>query len=141
MRCCLPRSPSTRSRGFGAHVLAIITRADSTVASLAEALIEGPTDGMRQFGGSLFEQSAPLLLDALVLGLTHSSRRRSRRRTRVISDPFGGLGPEQEGGGDQVALAAWAFGLAGVAARWKQLLDLRERVAMGHCGSFGEFLN
>jgi 6-phospho-3-hexuloisomerase len=29
-----------------------------------------PTAGTRQFGGSLFEQSALILLDALVLGLT-----------------------------------------------------------------------
>jgi 6-phospho-3-hexuloisomerase len=58
------------ARGFGAHLLSVTTRADSTLAGMAEAVIEVPTDGTRQFGGSLFEQSALLLLDALVLDLT-----------------------------------------------------------------------
>jgi 6-phospho-3-hexuloisomerase len=58
------------AQGFGAHILAVTTRADSTLAGLAEAVIEVPTAGTRQFGGSLFEQSALLLLDALVLDLT-----------------------------------------------------------------------
>jgi 6-phospho-3-hexuloisomerase len=46
------------------------TRADSTVAGLADAVIEVPTAGTRQFGGSLFEQSALLLLDAVILDVT-----------------------------------------------------------------------
>jgi 6-phospho-3-hexuloisomerase len=58
------------AQGFGAHMLVVTTRADSTIAALAEAVIEVPTAGTRQFGGSLFEQSALLLLDALVLDLT-----------------------------------------------------------------------
>ena len=58
------------AQGFGAHILAVTTRADSTIAALAEAVIEVPAAGTRQFGGSLFEQSAVLLLDALVLDLT-----------------------------------------------------------------------
>jgi 6-phospho-3-hexuloisomerase len=55
---------------FGAHILAVTTRADSTVAGLANAVIEVPTTRSAQFGGSLFEQSALLLLDAIVLELT-----------------------------------------------------------------------
>ena len=56
--------------GFGACMLAVTTRADSTLASLADAVIEVPTAGTSQFGGSLFEQSALLLLDAVVLDVT-----------------------------------------------------------------------
>ena len=55
---------------FGAHVLAVTTRADSTLAGLADAVIEVPATGSAQFGGSLFEQSALLLLDAIALELT-----------------------------------------------------------------------
>jgi 6-phospho-3-hexuloisomerase len=58
------------AQSFGAHMLAVTTRADSTLAGLSEAVIAVPTAGTGQFGGTLFEQSALLLLDALVLGLT-----------------------------------------------------------------------
>ncbi|GAB3141543.1 6-phospho-3-hexuloisomerase [Amycolatopsis stemonae] len=58
------------AREFGAVVLAVTTRADSTLAHLADAVIEVPAAGTGQFGGSLFEQSALLLLDAVVLDLT-----------------------------------------------------------------------
>jgi 6-phospho-3-hexuloisomerase len=50
-------------------MLVVTTRADSTIAAL-EAVIEVRTAGTRQFGGSLFEQSALLLLDTLMLDLT-----------------------------------------------------------------------
>jgi len=56
--------------GFGARALAVTTRADSTLAGLADAVIEVPTDGTRQFGGSLFEQSSLLLIDAVALDVT-----------------------------------------------------------------------
>lgn len=55
---------------FGARTLAVTTRADSTLARLAATVIEVPTTGTGQFGGSLFEQSALLLLDAVILDLT-----------------------------------------------------------------------
>ena len=58
------------AQGFGARVLALTTRADSTLAGLAEAVIEVPSVETRQFGGSLFEQSALLLLDAVFLDVT-----------------------------------------------------------------------
>lgn len=57
------------ARGFGARMLAVTSRADSTLAGLADAVIEVPTAGTSQFGGSLFEQSALLLFDALILDL------------------------------------------------------------------------
>jgi 6-phospho-3-hexuloisomerase len=55
---------------FRARLLAVTTRADSTLAGLAHAVIEVPTAGTRQFGGSLFEQSSLLLLDAVILDVT-----------------------------------------------------------------------
>lgn len=54
----------------GARLLTVTTRADSTLAGLAEVVIEVPTRGTGQFGGTLFEQSALLLIDAIVLDLT-----------------------------------------------------------------------
>jgi 6-phospho-3-hexuloisomerase len=58
--------------GFGARLLAVTTRADSSLARLADAVIHVPTAGTRQFGGTLFEQSALLALDAVMLELTAS---------------------------------------------------------------------
>ena len=57
---------------LGARILAVTTRADSTLAGLAQATIELPTSGTRQFGGTLFEQSALLVLDALAMKLTEA---------------------------------------------------------------------
>jgi 6-phospho-3-hexuloisomerase len=54
----------------GAHILAVTTRADNTLAHLAHVVIEVPTGGTGQFGGTLFEQSALLLLDAVILEIT-----------------------------------------------------------------------
>lgn len=58
------------ARDLGAQVLAVTSRADSTLASVAQARIKVPTSGTRQFGGTLFEQAALLVLDALVLDIT-----------------------------------------------------------------------
>ncbi|WP_432164566.1 SIS domain-containing protein [Streptomyces sp. bgisy031] len=58
------------ARDSGARLLAVTTCADSTLAGLSHSVIEIPTAGTRQFGGSLFEQSALLLLDSLILDLT-----------------------------------------------------------------------
>jgi 6-phospho-3-hexuloisomerase len=55
---------------FRAHLLAVTGRADSTLGGLADAVIEAPTAETRQFGGTLFEQSALLLFDAVVLDVT-----------------------------------------------------------------------
>lgn len=54
----------------GAQVLAVTTRADGTLARRAHAVIEVPTTATGQFGGTLFEQSALLLLDAVILKIT-----------------------------------------------------------------------
>jgi 6-phospho-3-hexuloisomerase len=56
--------------GFGARLLVVTARADSTLAGLADTVLEVPTAGTRQFGGSLFEQTALLLLDAFILDVT-----------------------------------------------------------------------
>ena len=56
--------------GFHARLLAVTTHADSTLAHLADNVIEVRTAGTRQFGGTLFEQTALLLLDAIILGVT-----------------------------------------------------------------------
>jgi 6-phospho-3-hexuloisomerase len=61
--------------GAGARMLALTTRADSTLAGLADVVIEVPTQGTGQFGGTLFEQSALLLSDAIVLDLTGGDSR------------------------------------------------------------------
>ena len=58
------------AREFGADILAFTTRTDSTLAGLAEVVIEVPVAETVQFGGSLFEQSALLLFDVVVLELT-----------------------------------------------------------------------
>ena len=58
------------AKTFGARILAVTTRADSTLAGLADTVIEVPVTRTGQFGGSLFDQSALLLLDAVCLELT-----------------------------------------------------------------------
>jgi 6-phospho-3-hexuloisomerase len=61
-----PTAPSV-NEGDG---LVMISGSDSTLAGLAHAVIEVPVTATGQFGGSLFEQSALLLLDAVVLEIT-----------------------------------------------------------------------
>ena len=51
-------------------MLAVTTRADSTLAQHAHAVIQVPKPVTVQFGGTLFEQSALLLLDAVMLEIT-----------------------------------------------------------------------
>jgi 6-phospho-3-hexuloisomerase len=59
-----------RALDVDAHLLAVTAHADSTLARLACAVVEVPTTGTGQFGGTLFEQSALLLLDAMILTMT-----------------------------------------------------------------------
>jgi 6-phospho-3-hexuloisomerase len=61
--------------GFGARMLALTSRAGSTLARLAHVVVEVPTQGSGQSGGTLFEQSALLLIDAMVLDLTAGDSR------------------------------------------------------------------
>ena len=59
-----------RAADAGATILAVTTREDSTLAGLADMIIAVPVKTSQQFGGSLFEQAALLLLDSLILDLT-----------------------------------------------------------------------
>jgi 6-phospho-3-hexuloisomerase len=54
----------------GATLLAITSRPESQLARQASVVLAVQVPGSHQFGGSLFEQSALLLLDALILDLT-----------------------------------------------------------------------
>jgi 6-phospho-3-hexuloisomerase len=48
----------------------LITREpDSALAQLADFVLHVPIEATRQFGGSLFEQTSLILLDAIVLEL------------------------------------------------------------------------
>jgi 6-phospho-3-hexuloisomerase len=55
---------------LGTKILTVTGKADSTLANLAQTRIELPTAGTGQFGGTLFEQTTLLVLDALVLDIT-----------------------------------------------------------------------
>ena len=51
--------------------LALITREpDSPLTQLADSVLHAPIETTRQFGGSLFEETSLILLDAIVLELT-----------------------------------------------------------------------
>ena len=54
----------------GADLLAVSTRPDSELTGLATATLFVPAAASSQFGGSLFEQTALILLDSIVLHLT-----------------------------------------------------------------------
>jgi 6-phospho-3-hexuloisomerase len=71
------------ARGFGARVLAVTTRGDSSLARLADAVVEIPTTGTVQFGGSLFEQCALLALDALAVDLGGDHVEMAARHTNL----------------------------------------------------------
>jgi 6-phospho-3-hexuloisomerase len=53
----------------GAEIALITRQADSPLAKLADAVLHVPIEATRQFGGSLFEQTSLVLLDAIVLEL------------------------------------------------------------------------
>lgn len=54
----------------GARLIVLTINPESSLARLADVLIEIPARNSEQFGGSLFEQASLLTLDALVLALT-----------------------------------------------------------------------
>lgn len=64
---------SRRAADAGAYVLAISTKATSSLADIANHVVVVPVITTSQFGGSLFEQSSLLLLDAVVVELTHDN--------------------------------------------------------------------
>lgn len=63
------------AHNFGANILAVTTQAKSRLAALAKYRIVLSTAGTDQFGGTLFEQSALLTLDAIILDLTSGDSR------------------------------------------------------------------
>lgn len=72
---------------YGADLLAVCSRPDSELARLATATLVVPVTTSAQFGGSLFEQCALILLDALILQLTaddtDSYRRMAERHANL----------------------------------------------------------
>jgi len=71
----------------GARILAVTTRPDSSLAAMADVVVPVPIPASKQFGGSLFEQAALMLLDALILDLTsgdpHAYDLMQRRHTNL----------------------------------------------------------
>lgn len=53
----------------GARLVLVTHEPDGPLAKIADAVLVLPSHDSRQFGGSLFEQSALLALDAIVLAL------------------------------------------------------------------------
>jgi 6-phospho-3-hexuloisomerase len=53
----------------GAQIALITREPNSALAQLADCVLHTPIETTRQFGGSLFEQTSLILLDAIVLGL------------------------------------------------------------------------
>ena len=56
----------------GAAIALITREPDSALAQLADFVLHVPIEATRQFGGSLFEQTSLILLDAIVLELTRA---------------------------------------------------------------------
>lgn len=71
----------------GADLLAVTTRSNSALGALSNVTLGVPATGSSQFGGSLFEQCALLVLDAVVLELTAGDadvyRAMGRRHTNL----------------------------------------------------------
>jgi 6-phospho-3-hexuloisomerase len=53
----------------GAEIALVTREPDSALAKLAGSVLHVPIEATRQFGGSLFEQTSLILLDAIVLEL------------------------------------------------------------------------
>jgi 6-phospho-3-hexuloisomerase len=53
----------------GAKIALITREPDSALAQLADSVLHAPVETTRQFGGSLFEETSLILLDAIVLEL------------------------------------------------------------------------
>lgn len=54
----------------GSRLMVVTSQPESKLASFADAIIHVPAHRTDQFGASLFEQSALLLLDSLILDIT-----------------------------------------------------------------------
>jgi 6-phospho-3-hexuloisomerase len=59
-----------RAREHGARILAVTAHPSSTLVRLADVVLCVPSRNTAQFSGSLFEQGALLVLDAVVMALT-----------------------------------------------------------------------
>ena len=57
------------AKGEGAQIALLTREQNSALAKLADCVLRAPVETTRQFGGSLFEQTSLILLDAIVLEL------------------------------------------------------------------------
>jgi 6-phospho-3-hexuloisomerase len=57
------------AKGEGAQIALLTREHNSALAKLADCILRAPVETTRQFGGSLFEQTSLILLDAIVLDL------------------------------------------------------------------------
>lgn len=82
------RTPTSVAHAGAAHdqhaVVAVVTSsADSPLAAIADVAITVPATSSRQFGGSIFEQTSLIVLDAVMLVLEDNGRdTRARMRAR-----------------------------------------------------------
>lgn len=60
------------AKAEGAEIVVITRELKSALASLADSVLQAPIEATRQFGGSLFEQTSLILLDAIVLELVQA---------------------------------------------------------------------
>jgi 6-phospho-3-hexuloisomerase len=61
------------AKGEGAKIALITREPDSALAQLADCVLHAPVETTRQFGGSLFEQTSLIFLDAIVLELMQAA--------------------------------------------------------------------
>lgn len=75
------------AKAEGAVLVLVTHQPAGPLARIADAVLTLPAAGSRQFGGSLFEQSSLLVLDAIVLGLAREGDVRfedmARRHTNL----------------------------------------------------------
>ena len=57
------------AKAEGAEVVLLTHKPASTIAGIADAVLPVPVETTAQFGGSLFEQTSLILLDAVILAL------------------------------------------------------------------------
>ena len=60
------------AKAEGARIALITREPDSELARLADCVFHTPIETTRQFGGSLFEQTSLILLDAIILELARA---------------------------------------------------------------------
>lgn len=60
---------ATTAKNEGVRVALLTRTVGGPIADLAEVVLRAPANGSQQFGGSLFEQSCVILLDAVALDI------------------------------------------------------------------------